>query len=345
MPFTAPQIAAASKTALDYHLRNKPIDQVGHDLPLLKLLQSIKKTFPGGKQYVTEQLRIARNSSFQWYRGDDTVTYNTRNPVEQAQFEWGGWHDGFSMDEDELLQNGIILTDDGSAKASEAEKIQLANLLEEKVFALEQGAKESFDYQLHLDGTQNAEAVPGLDLLISTTPAVGTVGGINRATATYWRNNVATGLATSAMVGAMEAMLRACRKYGGFQGIILAGTSFIDAYRAQAKDEIARHVVVNGGSTAKLDAGVEELYFRGVPIVWDPTFDDLDAALNPTIDWAKRAYFINKNTMKLRPADGHDMIARNPPRVYNQYVHYQGLTWKGALTINRPNGNGVVAIA
>jgi hypothetical protein len=284
---------------------------------------------------------VSRNSNFQWYRGSSQVTYNSRDPIEQARFLWSGVHDGFAMDEDEMLQNGIVLTDDGSAKASDAEKIQLSNLLEAKMMALEEGFKEQLDEQLYLDGSQNPEAIPGLSALISTTPATGIIGGINRASAPWWRNTATTAINPTALVDVMEATLRAVRLNGGFSGVILCGSAFLDAYRAQAKEEIQRHIVMSGGAVQRMDAGVEELYFRGIPLIWSPTMDRLNGAT----PWAKRAYWINKKHICLRPAAGHDMIARTPPRVYDRYVHYQALTWKGGLTISRANGHAVLELA
>lgn len=342
MPFTPQQIAKASKSALDFHLKNKPIDQVGYDKPLLNLLQQGKQSFPGSREYITEQLRTSRGSNFQWYRGAAQVSYNSRDPLSQAKFAWSGVHDGFAMDEDEMLQNGIILTDDGSAKASEAEKIQLSNLLEEKMFALDEGFKEKFDEALYLDGSQDPEAIPGLSALISLTPAVGTIGGINRATAPWWRNYARTGVVAANLSSELEVAMRAVKLNGAFQGIILCGSAFLDAYREHCKDEIQRHVIVSGGAVSKMDTGVEELYFRGVPLVWSPTMDRLN---DVGASWAKRGYLINKKHIKLRPAQGHDMLARTPPRVYDRYVHYQAVTWKGGVTINRSNGHGVIELA
>ncbi len=341
MPFTVAQVAKASKSALDFFLKNKPIDQVGYEKPLLQLLQGTKKTFPGGREFITEQLLVSRNSNFQWYRGGGQVTYNSRDPIEQARFLWSGVHDGFAMDEDEMLQNGIVLTDDGSAKATDAEKIQLSNLLEAKMLVLEEGFKEQMDEQLYLDGTQNPEAIPGLSALISTTPTSGIIGGINRATSTWWQNYAITGVTPAGLVAEMEKTLRAVRLNGGFSGVILCGSAFLDAYREQAKDEIQRHIVMGGSAVQRMDAGVEELYFRGIPLVWSPTMDRLNGAT----PWAKRAYWINKKHITLRPAAGHDMIARTPPRVYDRYVHYQAITWKGGLTINRANGHAVMQLA
>ena len=39
------------------------------------------------------------------------------------------------------------------------------------------------------------------------------------------------------------------------------------------------------------------------------------------------------------------MISRKPPRAYDKYEYYWGLTWRGALTQNRSNAQAVVSIA
>lgn len=346
--FTPEQIAKASKASLDFYLRNNPIDQISQDRPLLDFLSAGKKSFPGGKQYVVEQLRKSYDSNFQWYRGDTSVTYNSRDPLAQAQYPWSGWHDGYGIDEDEMLQNGIILTDDRSAKASDAEVVQLTNMLEEYNVALREGAREKFDYELHLDGTQNSEAVAGLDYLISTTPTSGVVGGIDRSTYPWWQNNVKTGITAStdgALLAGLEEMHRACTKNGGKPTKIFCGAAFLDSYRKNCKSEIERHVVIGGKGGTDMDGAVNDLYFKGIPLVWDPTFEDLDANLSPSIDWSKRAYMLNKRWIRLRPAEGHDMLSRKPSRVYDRYVHYQGLTWKGALTMGRANAHAVLSIS
>jgi hypothetical protein len=98
-----------------------------------------------------------------------------------------------------------------------------------------------------------------------------------------------------------------------------------------------------------LDAGVGNgintgLYYKGVEIVWNPTFDTLDTEDNPTISWASRLYMLNMATIKLRPVGGYK-ITRRPSRVYDRYVHYTGMTASAALTTNKRNGNAVLALA
>jgi hypothetical protein len=81
-----------------------------------------------------------------------------------------------------------------------------------------------------------------------------------------------------------------------------------------------------------------------VEIVWDPVMTVLDGLYAPTIPWEKRCYFLNTKFLKLRPIQGHWMINRTPPRVYDRYVHYFALTAKAALTTGKRNAHAVLSI-
>ena len=88
MPFTPQELQDAGKSALDYYLKNNPIDQIKQDYPLLRDLMAKKKAFPGAKEYIVEQLRVNYGSNMQFYRGEATVSYNRRQSLEQAMFPW-----------------------------------------------------------------------------------------------------------------------------------------------------------------------------------------------------------------------------------------------------------------
>lgn len=348
MPVSLNALARASKGALDANLKSKPIDQIARDRPFLSALRKNQMAFPGALQYVTEKARKSYDSNFQWYSGAKEVTYNQKDPLEWLKYRWSSAHDGFGMTEDEATRNGIILTDDESAVATGAEEMQLVNLLKEYITDLRLGYDEKFDYQLHLDGTQDPDAIMGLDGLISLTPTTGVVGGLDRATYTWWRNYAKTGIAAANVLAEMETAWRACTRNGGKPDLILMGDAFYDAFAAAAQGPngiIQRFVTDARANRGSFDPSYEEFSFKGVPIVRDLTFSDLDTALAPAIPWAKRCYFINTTTMKLRPAQGHDMVSRKPPRVYNRYVHYQALTWKGTIVLNRSNANAVLALS
>lgn len=357
MPFSVEQLAYAGNAAINYFLRNDPVDNINVARPLIKQLVAGKKPYGGGLQYVVEQLRYSNDSNFQSYFGDTQVTYNRKRTLQQAKYTWGSFHDGFGLNEDELTQNGIIMTDDKNSVPTDAEKVQLTNLLQENMETLKLGFQENFDIMLHRDGTQSATDIPGLDALISTTPTDSLViGGLDQATYPWWQNNANTGISTSTagnLTQEMEETWRECTRYGGFApNFILAGDAFLDAYRLDAKLTVNRTIFVKeemkGGVT--MDAAVGDgtktgLYFKNVEIVWDPVFNIMDSLDSPAVTWAKRCYFINTKFINLRPINGHWMVSRKPPRVYDRYVHYWALTAKAALTTGKRNAHAVLSIA
>jgi hypothetical protein len=350
MPFNAEQLSYAGKIAMDYIMRGSPTDIYNTDRPLLKALQATKKSFPGAKQYINEKLRTTNDSNFQWFGPDAEVSYNRKRTISEANFAWGSAHDGFALTEEELLQNYISVTDNKNNAPTTDEQRQFVNLITENTETLKLGFTEKFDYDLHLDGTQNPDAIPGLDLLVSTTPATGVVGGIDRATTPAWRNYAALNIAATPglLNAALETAWRSTTRVGGNSpNLILAGSKAIDAYRNEQAATQQRHIVMNPTSSGvpRADGSFNDLSFKGVPIVWDPVMDDLQAALAPATAWDKRMYLLNTRFLKLRPAEGQDMVVRNPPRVYNRYTHYWGLTWRGALTITRPSAMAVISVA
>ena len=351
MPFTAEEITQAGKIALDFYIKNKPIDQITVERPLLKVLNKNKKTAPGAKQFIVEQIRNKYQSNFQWFNGSQVVTYNKRNSVEQVNYAWRSAHDGFALDEDRMIQNGITVKEGGTGgNASDAEMMQLTNLLEEQTEILRLGFEERFSQAAHLDGTQSVDAITGLDSLVAITPTAGTVGGIDRSVAAnaYWRNYSQTGLTTTTTTGNildfMEIAYRACIRNGGKPSAMVAGSTFIDGFRNFMFKSFGR-LDYEGTQEREIEGGTKMLFFHGIPIVWSPEFFDLDTLYGPATAWEKRCYFLNGETIRLRPIEGQDMITRKPPRAYDKYEYYWGITWRGAVTMNRGNANAVLAVA
>lgn len=351
MPFTSQEISDAGKAGLDFYLGRNPVDQVAVERPLMKALQAKKKAAPGAKQYIVEQLRTNYGSNFQWFNGSQIVTYNSRQTLQQANFAWRECHDGLSLNESRLVQNGIKINDSGkTSNASDAEMIQLTNLMTEQMEALRLGFQEQFSYSLHLDGSQSADAIVGLDALVSLTPTTGTVGGIDRSLTAnaYWRNNVATGLTTTTGTGtilnSMETTWRNCMRNGGKPDLIIAGSTFVDGYRNFVLNTFGR-IDFGPANQKRIEGGTETMTFKGVDVQWSPEFADLDARYAPATPWEKRCYFLNSQHITLRPIDGQDMVTRQPPRAYDRYEYYWGMTWRGGMTINRANGHAALAVA
>lgn len=348
MPISAPDLQELAKISLDEYLRNMPVDQIAAERPLLKRLMKGRKKFLGAKQNIVENIRKTYGSNFSWAYGEAAVVFNKRNTTEAAAFPWRRAVDGLYLDYDRLFGNGIKVRegDRGEFKLEQNEKVQLVNLLDEQMEALKEGFTEKLDIELHRNGTSSADAIVGLDVLISTAPATGTVGGLDRATALYWRNGADTGISTATkgtLSQRMEAQWRRCIKNGGSPDFILAGGKFIDAYRA----ELVVTQNADAGSVKRLDAGVGSgvstgLYFKGVEIIWDPTFEVLDALETPAIEWEKRCYFLNTKHIKYRD-DEMDIVT--PTRPHNTLAMYAMVNLRCALSISRANAHSVLSIA
>lgn len=348
MPISNQDLQELAKVSLDEYLRNMPVDQIATERPLLKKLMEGRKSFLGAKQNVVENIRKSYGSNFNWAYGEAAVQFNKRNTTEQAAFPWRRAVDGLYIDYDRLFGNGIKVRegDRGAFKLEQNEKVQLVNLLDEQMESLKEGFMQKLDLDLHRSGSQSTDAVTGLDVLVSTAPATGVVGGLDRATATYWRNYAETGIST-ATVGTlaqrMEFAWRKAIKNGGSPNFILAGGKFIDAYRK----EITVTNQADAKSVKTLDAGVGSgvntgLYFKGVEIIWDPAFEDLDALDTPAIEWEKRCYFLNTKFLKLRD-DDIDIVT--PIRPHDVLAMYAMVNLRLALSLSRGNAQAVLAIA
>lgn len=351
MPITSEQLAAGANYTLMSYAANDPVDNFTKMKPFMDWLIRNKEDSVFGNGIFNEKVIITDDSNYQNYSYDDQVSYNKRDPNRLAPFQHYEAHDGFTLNETELANNGVIVTDDKEARVTEAEKIQIVDKLKANYRALKNGFQKNFDEEMHRDGSASAKAAPGLDLLISTTPASTTVGGLDASLAAnaFWRNQVNTGISTASagtLTAAMEKTWRDCMTVGGMApDAIFVGSKFLDAYRADALNTINRQLVISGRQGTNVDNSTTGVYFKGVELIWDPTFDTLQAADDPTVDWDKRCYFLNSQALKLRPFKGRWMIRRNPPRVYDRYTHYWGLTADYALTTNQRNCQAVLSIA
>lgn len=351
MGFNSAQLAAGADYTLKTFERKSPIDQVNVNHVLLDWLIRHKKESNYGNGSFKQPLYTTNNGNYQNYFGADQVTYNERDPVDWTDFTWYNNHDGFWFDEDRLAANGIVMTDDRNAVASQAEKDQLVGLLEVSYDSLKKSINESMAYEMYRAGAAS-KSCPGVQhvvqkLAVDWATNGNTVGGIPSASTTYWRNNVNTGITTTAVIAEMEETWRDCMRYGGMApNFIVCGSAFLDNYRTQAGDTINRQINGAGNSRGgvSLDAGTTGLYFKGVELMWDPTLDavgtaDSDATLTKT------CYFLHSEKLVLRPMRGHWMVNRKPERLPDRYVHYFAKTSKYGLTTDQRNALAVLSIS
>jgi hypothetical protein len=130
------------------------------------------------------------------------------------------------------------------------------------------------------------KAIAGLQLYISPTPAVGTVGGINRATAPYWRNQVISALTD---LGAAKAVTNFRRGLGKLHRSATIKGMGPNCYIADNEDfelfESALQAIERVSSAEEADSDYDMLRYKGKPFIFD---GGLDGGCPPNTTYALR---------------------------------------------------------
>lgn len=335
-------------STLDYHIREADkMAKAQHvqDRPLLSDLRKIAKSFPGSKDYITQPVKGVTTTTLMGFVGTDTVTYANPTNVKRAQAQWKMLHAGISFTKDELLKNGISITDksewDGQ-RHSQNDLIQLVDLLKEKFWDLTDGFDKGLNAQYWKDGTQSAKEIPGiLSFIVDDPTAVGTILGIDQVANTWWRNRAAlaiaatvAGAATQTLSNKLQSEMRQLRRFGGRPNRIYCGSAFLEVLEAELK---AKGYYTESGFTGQNDLAVGDLLFSRIPVMYDPTLDDLGKS--------KYAYILDLKTIYPMYVQGEDRQKQAPARPETQYVFYRALTYAGGLICTQRNANGVYSIA
>ena len=347
MPFTAQELENIANTTLDFHMKGKVHSNTIQDKPLLRKLMAQKKTFPGGKEFITERVKGTYSTGIEGFSHDDEVSYGNPANVKQAQYPWREIHAGISFTMTELKIGGITVVDSmtgkNTAQKTEAEKIQLANLLDDKMEDMSEGSSRGLNLMLWRDGTQDTKLVPGIRYFIRDDPTLAVViGGIDQGANTWWRNRASLAIDTSTasnnnLINELQKEFRQLRRYGGRPDCFLAGSDFMDAMEKEMR---AKGTYTDRGwkdTGGRLDPSMDDLAFKGVMIEYDPTLDDEGLS--------KYGYTWDSRHIRRRPMDGEDGKQHNPARPENKYVVYRAVTWTMGLTARQRNSAGVYSIA
>lgn len=347
MPFTVEQIENTSNAAIELHFqKGKIVSQTLQDKPLLDALMAKEKTFPGGKDAITGTVKGVYSTTIQGFENDDQVSYGNPANIKKYTYPWKLIHAGIKFTMHELLQNGIKVVDtsDGSsvAPASDAEKIQLANVYDDKLEDMQEGVDRGMNLMFWRDGTADASLAPGIRSFIVNDPtAAVVVGGIDQSANTWWRNRASLALTASTasdqnVINKLQTEWRQLRRYGGKPNLWLAGSSMLEWLEKELRSK--GNYTLEGWSMSKnTEMSMADVSFKGNKIQYDPTLDDEGLQ--------KYLYAIDTRFIYPMAIDGESMKKHNPARPEDRYAFYKAVTWVGGLVCSRRNVHGVYSIA
>jgi len=157
-------------------------DNVSKSHALLDRLEKRGKAKPAdGGRRIMQEIEFAENGTFGWYSGYDTLNISPQEVFSAAEYDW--------------KQCAVSVSISGLEELMNSGEEQFIDLLEGRIGNAERTMKNRMGAAVYGDGTADGgKSIGGLQLLIADTPTAGTVGGINRANWSFWRNVAFSGV-------------------------------------------------------------------------------------------------------------------------------------------------------
>lgn len=301
--------------------RGRLADNVlNHNALLRHLNQRGNVQMADGGRTLVEELEYAEGN-FQYYSGYEALDISPSDVFSAAEYNW--------------KQAASTVSISGLERRQNSGKEQSIRLLDRRIRNSEKTMMNNLSTGVYSDGTgSSGKQVDGLQAYVADDPATGTVGGINKATYSFWRNQEydfsdesVTASATT-IQAAMNDLWLDCLRGSDHPKMIVSSALYFNFFKASLQ-AIQR---VQGEQDAA--AGFENLMFYGAggraPVVYD------DAAP------ASRMYFLNTDYLFWRPHRDANMVPLDNRESVNQDATVIPLIFMGNMTMSNMSLQGVM---
>lgn len=301
----------------------KPTNNIFNSRALFYALgeEGFKEQVPGGRLFEMT-IEYAQNTNFKSYSEMETLDTNRVDVFDCARYD------------QKICAGTVVFSDLELARNAEANR--KLDILESK---LENGKNSNIsvlNVMLNGDGTGNGgKDFDGIGKIISSTPTTGTVGGINRANFSFWRNRQNSGAKTSTAYDNLRTSMTTTYNQCSLGGVESTPTAAItdratfEGYESLlvAVEKIQRDAKATGGDVAFLNDAIQ---FKGASLFYDE-----DAT-------ASEMRFVNPKYLKLMYLAGAWMKMKEPVDPSNQMARVYKIETFGNLGTNGSRYLGVV---
>jgi hypothetical protein len=303
-------------------LKNRPgelADNVLRHIPGLNFMRERGQAEAvSGGTVLEQELEYAENSTFKYYSGYEALDVSASDVFTSATYDW--------------KQAAVMVVMSGLEQRINMGKERIIPLVDRRIRNAEKTMRNNLSTGFYSDGTGTAsKQIGGLQLIIDATPATGTVGSINAATWTFWRNVATTPGATLTSSNILSSMnttwLSLCRG-GDKPNMILADTNHFNLFW-QSQQTIQRITEPQTGAS-----GYSSLTYYGpggsAPVVYD---EDC-----PT----QKMYFLNTDYLfwKYHPDANMNPLMRRES--FNQDASGVPIIFMGNITCSNRSLQGVL---
>lgn len=312
-------------------------DSVTRSQALLSRMKQRGNIVPAnGGRTIVQELEYAQNATFKRYAGYEVLDISPSDVFTAAEFDW--------------KQAAVAVTISGLEQVQNSGPEQIINLLASRIKNAEKTMANYVWSDMYSNGTADSgKQIGGLQLLVADDPTTGTVGGINRATWGFWRNQK---FQTTTDGGSLPSTANILRYMNAMWGKLVRGQDRPDLIMAHndfyqvfwnSLQAIQRITSPEMGR-----AGFISLQFLDADVVLDG-FDagasgiagDTSATAENGVP-AKHMYFLNTNYLHWRPHPERNMVPLETVNSLNQDASVRLLVFAGNMTISNAFLNGVM---
>lgn len=292
-----------------------------HNALLSRLKKKDKVQLADGGYSLIEELDYAENSTFKYYSGYEVLDISPSEVFSAAEYDW--------------KQAAVVVSISGLEERQNAGREGVIRLLDRRVKNAEKTLQNNLSIGVYSDGTgAGGKQIGGLQLLVADDPTTGTVGGINRASFSFWRsktydfsdNSVTPGSTT--IQGAMNNLWLRLVRGSDHPDFIVADSTYFN-YFWQSLQAIQRI-----GSESDAASGFQTLKYYGPGGAADVFYDDQCPA--------SRMYLLNTDYLFWRPHKGANMTPLTRRESINQDASVVPIIFMGNLTMSNAALQGVI---
>lgn len=303
----------------------KPSDNIFTSRALFNFLGSkgFKEEADGGR-LIEFSLEYATNSTFKSYSETEELSTTRVDTYDAARFNW------------KINAGTVVYSELERLRAAEGSR--KFDLIAEKLENGKNSHVTAMNQQCFSDGTgNNSKDIAGLQSIIPTDPTTGTVGGLNRATYSFWRSRQTSGAQSAASFDNLRSSMRSIFNQCSNGGTAFAPTAWITTrtvFEGYESLLVANERYAKDGSQSRGgDAGFDNnaLMFKGAK-----GFYDEDAP-------SGNLYFINPDFLKFVYLKGGWMKMYPEVDPANQLSNVHKVATFGEMGTNNSRRLGVVS--
>lgn len=302
--------------------RGRLADNVLNHIPLLKRLNERGNVqMEGGGRTLVEEIEYAENSTFKYYSGYETLNISPSDVFSAAEFNW--------------KQAATVVSVSGLERRQNSGREQSIRLVERRMANADKTMMNNLATGVASDGTgTSGKQIGGLQLLVADDPTTGTVGGIDRSSFTFYRNQLydfsveSVTSSNTTIQAAMNTLWLRCIRNADVPNFITFGDTYFSHYWASLQ------TIQRISSEQQAAAGFQTLQYYGPGGRADVFYDSTIAS--------QRGYFLNTDFIYWRVHRDANMEPLADRESINQDATVVPMIFMGNMTLSNAARQGVM---